>query len=690
MIPRRASGPIALARRLWAARRGDVRAKEDLYHLRGVITFIGVFAATIVVPAMLLAYYGLAGVRARQASAAADVARQASSASVAFAAEAQRGFTRFEDAALNRLKSGQSVTTALREMSPALRIALRFDDEGELVAPFDRPRTQPSPTPDVSFFAPLAAALRAPPSRAPALFGQAAREARDPATRAWMLQQQAARLADLGDVASAEDVLARLGAEYPGVRDPLGFRVGDLARLRSGTLLLTRDPPAGIDALKRLVEDLALDRWSVGYGGEPAVARRALDLLAGKADAEWASQWRSRLDERSEQLFDTERLLPELETLGARGAGLRGEDEEFAWRATASAFWASTWTDDGEYVFALDAERQLQDLATMAQRMPGSPDVRVVIVRPGDATPEGALARDTLAAWMPGTSFAVVARDPEALAARQSEESLRATGVVLLSVVMIGVGALATARLVQRELDLARDKADFAAHVSHELRSPITQIRLKAEALQLGLATNPDAVARHHDAIVRESERLSRLVDNMLDFSAIERGNKRYSLRPGDLGATVLRAVEAARVAMETRGMEIDVALPEDLPAVWHDVDAVGQCMTNLLSNAAKYGAEAAWIGVRVESDDDEVRVAVSDRGIGLATEDHLHVFDQFWRSPDPQARRRKGTGIGLTIVKYVMDAHGGRVAIRSAPGQGATFTLYFPTRAPGGERHGA
>jgi two-component system phosphate regulon sensor histidine kinase PhoR len=272
------------------------------------------------------------------------------------------------------------------------------------------------------------------------------------------------------------------------------------------------------------------------------------------------------------------------------------------------------------------------------------------------------------------------ARNPGELAARQSEEVRRGLGTVLLAVAMILVGTVLSARLVRHELDSARVKSEFAANVSHELRSPITQIRLKAEALQLGLAESPESRSRHYDVIVREAERLSRMVDNMLDFAAIERGVKRYNLRAGDLSLTVQNVVETARVAMETRAMRIEDTYPDDLPPVWHDPDAVAQCMTNLLSNAAKYGAEAGWIGVGVEHGSSEVRVTVADRGIGITPEEQAHVFEQFWRSNDPQARRRKGTGIGLTIVKYVMEAHGGRVSLSSAPGHGAAFTLHFPT----------
>src|SRR5690606_8635946 len=165
-----------------------------------------------------------------------------------------------------------------------------------------------------------------------------------------------------------------------------------------------------------------------------------------------------------------------------------------------------------------------------------------------------------------------------------------------LAVAMSVLGVLASLRLVGNELDAARIKTDFAANVSHELRSPITQIRLKAESLQLDLAYDDADRQEHYDAIVREAERLSRLVDNVLDFAAIERGVKRYTFRPEDVTSMLEQAVAACKGDFEGRALTFDVQIPEDLPVVWCDREAIGQVMTNLLSNAAKYGSEGGWV----------------------------------------------------------------------------------------------
>jgi two-component system phosphate regulon sensor histidine kinase PhoR len=227
-------------------------------------------------------------------------------------------------------------------------------------------------------------------------------------------------------------------------------------------------------------------------------------------------------------------------------------------------------------------------------------------------------------------------------------------------------------------------KADFAANVSHELRSPITNIRLKGEFLQLGLVEGEEDLQSSYDTIVTESERLSSLVDNILDFASIEQGAKRYALRPGDILETIRMGVESSRYAMETRGMVIDMVLPDDLPMVKHDPEAVRQVIQNLISNAAKYGESGGWIGIECRYDEDWVRIHVSDRGLGINEAELPQIFDRFFRSKDKAARRKKGTGIGLTIVKYIMEAHDGRVSVTSEVGVGTAFTLHFPLSGAG------
>ena len=685
-------GPAQLFRTVLAARRGNVRAKEDLYHLRGVLTFATVFAATIGLPGLLLAYYGVAGIRAQQRAGEAQVARDAELVADAIGTQVEAAFKTFEDAALNRMKSGQSVHASLGEISGSLRIVYRFDADGSLAAPFLREAGQGSTLGEWRFSESWRFAARAEGDgdflRAAALYSEVARRQSRPEVRADAIFARARSLARGGELRAADAVFADVERSWPAMRTPEGSRLGDLARLKRAELLIAREPAEGEVALLRLADDLLAEDWVMGHGEEAAVARRALDLASGVAPRDSIAVRRRTLDERHAQLFWAGRLLSELDGLGAKGRLLRNEPGTFSYRSTATALWAMTWTDTDQYVLALESDAFLGELRLLAERStPSSGDVAATILDGDDPEPKAVRVRRPLSR-SPQWSLVAYARDPEAIEARQGDDVRRGLGIVGLSVLMIGLGAYLSARLVRRELDAARAKSEFAANVSHELRSPITQIRLKAEALQLGLAETEEQRTRHYAVIVRESERLSRMVDNMLDFAAIERGQKRYNLRLGDLSVTVQNVVEAARVAMETRNMTIEEHYPEDLPAVRHDAEALAQVLVNLLSNAAKYGEEASWIAVAVRVEGVEVLVEVSDRGIGIAPQEQAAIFEQYYRSSDPLARRKKGTGIGLTIVRYIMEAHAGRVSLRSTLGVGTTFTLHFPIQ-PAGDRSG-
>lgn len=684
----RGTSPWRLIRRIIDARRGDVRAMEDVYHLRGVLTFVLLFAATIVLPGLMLAYYGVAGIRADEMAGSAELQRKGTSTASELQRRVEQMFQSFEDATNNRLKSGQSATTGLGELTPELRVVFRFNDAGELASPFLRPTEASLAPQDMLLCAPWAegeaAERQADYPRAAALYAQAAREAETNNARGQALFARARALQRADDLPMAESVYQDVLADYANERENHGFRLGDIARLRIGEILFRRSPDEGRPALVRLVDELTAADWTIGEGGEAAVARRAIEVLSTAADQNWLSRARSQIDDRSRQLYWAGRLLSEVDGLGAKGRLLRGDPGKFSYFTSANAVWAMTWTDREQYAFGMELDAIVTRVRTLAGVV-GGPDseIEAAILPPEGVAREDVLARTSLAPWLPGWSITTYPRDPDGLGRRRADERRQGLGIILLSVLMIVVGAGLSARLVQRELDAARDKSDFAAHVSHELRSPITQIRLKAEALQLGLATDEPSRARHYDVIVRESERLSRLVDNVLDFAAIERGRKKYTFRPGDLGLTVARTVEAAKVSMEMRAIDVELSLPDDLPVVWHDADAVAQVLHNLLSNAAKYGQEGKWIGVEVRVNEGAVEVDVSDRGIGINPAEQRQIFEQYYRSSDPNARRRKGTGIGLTIVKYIMEAHGGRVAVRSAPGKGSTFTLYFNATTP-------
>jgi signal transduction histidine kinase len=240
---------------------------------------------------------------------------------------------------------------------------------------------------------------------------------------------------------------------------------------------------------------------------------------------------------------------------------------------------------------------------------------------------------------------------------------------------------------VRRELRLSRMKSDFVANVSHELKTPLALIRLFAETLELGRVPSAEKARHYHRIINKESRRLTQLINNILDFSRIEAGRKEYRFVRGDVGAVVRDVVEAYRFPIEQQGFALDVDVPEELPEIDVDAEALSQALINLVNNAIKYSPDDKRIAIAVRHEGAEVRVSVADCGIGIPKAEQRKIFEKFYRAESSLVHTTKGSGLGLALVQHIMEAHGGRVEVASAPGEGSTFTLVLP--AGGGERPG-
>jgi two-component system phosphate regulon sensor histidine kinase PhoR len=232
---------------------------------------------------------------------------------------------------------------------------------------------------------------------------------------------------------------------------------------------------------------------------------------------------------------------------------------------------------------------------------------------------------------------------------------------------------------VRRELRTADLRAQFVASVSHELRTPLTAIRMFAETLMMERPLGAADRAEYLETIVNESERLTRLVNNVLDFSRIERGDKVYHLEPASVSVIARDAARAMRYPLARQGFELAVAVEEGLPPVRVDRDAIEQAVLNLLGNAVKYSGEARAIALTVGRVNGDVVVAVRDQGIGIRDADRHRIFERFYRASSPENERIPGTGLGLALVDHIVKAHGGRVEVTSTPGAGSTFTIHLP-----------
>ena len=208
-------------------------------------------------------------------------------------------------------------------------------------------------------------------------------------------------------------------------------------------------------------------------------------------------------------------------------------------------------------------------------------------------------------------------------------------------------------------------------------------MRVFGELLRLGRVSEPEKVREYGEYIDLESRRLTRLIDNILDFAKIESGQRSYRFEPVDLAELVAATLRSFEVRLRQEGFSLALREPDEpLPRVLADPSALAQVLTNLLDNAVKYSGAAREIAIELGREPDAVTLAVSDRGPGIAPDQQARVFEKFYRVSDGLVHDAKGSGLGLAIVKHVVEAHGGTVELVSAPGAGSTFRIRLPAHA--------
>jgi signal transduction histidine kinase len=250
-----------------------------------------------------------------------------------------------------------------------------------------------------------------------------------------------------------------------------------------------------------------------------------------------------------------------------------------------------------------------------------------------------------------------------------------------LSLLMLG-GLVLTYRSVSKEMALAHLKSDFVSNVSHELRTPLALIRLYAETLELGRITTQEKKEEYYCIIRKESERLTALINNILDFSRIEAGRKEYDFRETDIADLVRTTLDAYRFQIEQQGFAFEQSIDTGIPAVRVDREAIARALVNLVNNALKYSANEKFLGVKLYRANDLLKLEVVDRGIGITRREQSKIFEKFYRTGDPLVHNTKGSGLGLSLVRHITHAHGGEVEVESTPGKGSKFILSLPLTA--------
>ncbi|MCZ6870561.1 MAG: ATP-binding protein [Gammaproteobacteria bacterium] len=461
----------------------------------------------------------------------------------------------------------------------------------------------------------------------------------------------------------------RLLALPPHVTDEVGIPI---ALFAAGRLLDELD--GGRAVIEKLGTIVNEQRWR-----SPAEAYMLRDLLDEASTTHGSSERQTVVDLQQRigsEIAVIERVIDlrnELPGLGLRFGGTLEDTYGSRWIR-----WGDDWLvgstpihDDAWGIVAFSI-RQLLALAPALPNWPGAAEMIIADATEPNAASEPldpAIAEVRIAVLddaLPGSGAAVRRRGFY-------------VGALLLVLSVTLFGAYLFWLDVRRELRMGELRTLFVSSVSHELKTPLTAIRMFAERLQLKKQPDPKMQTEYLATIVGESERLTRLLNNVLDLSKIEQAQKRYRQDPVELADVVDRTVRAIGYPLARGGFTLNVDVDGHPPRVHGDADALEQALLNLLSNAMKYSGENREIDLRLFVQNGAAVIEVSDRGVGIPTAVQERLTEKFYRVPTAENERIPGTGLGLALVHHAVEAHGGHLTIQSAEGEGSTFAIHLP-----------
>jgi signal transduction histidine kinase len=457
-------------------------------------------------------------------------------------------------------------------------------------------------------------------------------------------------------------VLRRMGrvveslAAYRQLAATSGVRVADAPAELVGRHAISElaKNPSDADGLRN---DLARGRWHLTRGqfefywseaarltGRAEPPERDPVALAEAADLVWRESRQDRDARRAETVW------------------LRGEPLFLLWRGasvlvTKPEFWLKP-VFAGEEVFcaAVDSEGHL-----LAGRKTGG----------------HAAVRTAAESQIPWTIY-VTGTPALAHAGFLTQQRFLLLGIAVMVVFLI-LGTYFIARAIRREMEVARMQSDFVAAVSHEFRSPLTSMRQLSEILALGRAPSEERRQVYYETLVRESSRLQRLVEALLNFGKMEAGARLYKFEEMDAGALVDRVVAEFAPQVAGQGCHIETAGPESRCLIEADPEAISVALRNLVDNAIKYSPNQPTVWVEWGKEDTYVAIRVRDQGPGIAETERKAIFRKFVRGSAAVAANVKGSGVGLAMVRHIVAAHGGEITVASELGKGSTFTMLLP-----------
>lgn len=264
---------------------------------------------------------------------------------------------------------------------------------------------------------------------------------------------------------------------------------------------------------------------------------------------------------------------------------------------------------------------------------------------------------------------------------REISASRTRTNLFFLAVInlVLLAGIFYLLRNVFMQMKLARMQTDFVANVSHELRTPLAIIRMFAETLEMGRLSSEEKKRYYYESIMNESTRLTQLINNILDFSKIQTNKKTYQFVSTQLNDLVQNTLEMYNFHLKQKGIKLETNLSKDLGEIRIDPEAVKQAFLNLLENAVKFCPDKKKIVVDLFRKEQRIILSVTDFGIGIPDSEQKKIFEKFYRATNTTKYQTPGSGLGLALVRNIMEAHGGKIKVKSKIGEGSTFSLIFP-----------
>ncbi len=392
------------------------------------------------------------------------------------------------------------------------------------------------------------------------------------------------------------------------------------------------------------------------------------------------------------------RVIPaEAEFRQLIGDGTDGMFARFLQNKLKLMFWHRLSSDPNSVFGAqLNLNRLIAGLRDLAQPEPALRDEICVAILDDNAKPVAVSRPDFHTTWkrpfvateigeaLPHWEIAVYLIDPTRITRAVCTANIILGVLIAILVIAIGIGGWLIVTDLNRQLALAQQKTDFVSNVSHELKTPLTSIRMFSELLAEQRVPDPDKQRSYLQIITAETARLTRLINNVLDFSRMERGEKKYNFHDADLLNIVRETVDTYRPHLENCGFEIECSLaPGQLP-IHADTDAIAQVIVNLLSNAEKYSNGDKKILIKAGRRDGPLpcaEVSILDRGSGVPRGSEERIFEKFYRAHDSLSSGIQGSGLGLTLARQIARAHGGDVIYEPREGGGSTFSLRLPLK---------